>query len=174
MSDLNPFQLNQWISDNADKLKPPLGAETLWKDTDLMVTIVGGPNKRTDFHIDPFEEFFLQIKGDITLRIQEHGEARDVIVREGDVFMLPPYVPHAPMRPAGTVGLIAERKRHDNDPADAFAWYCEKCNHELFRKEAFIDVLERDMPPVFEAYYGDPSNQICDACGHVNPGRPAD
>ena len=78
------------------------------------------------------------------------------------------------MRPAGTVGLIAERKRHDNDPADAFAWYCEKCNHELFRKEAFIDVLERDMPPVFEAYYGDPSNQICDACGHVNPGRPAD
>ena len=174
MSDLNPFQLNEWISDNSEKLKPPLGAETLWKDTDLMVTIVGGPNKRTDFHIDPFEEFFFQIKGDITLRIQEDGKARDVVVREGDVFMLPPYVPHAPMRPAGTVGLIAERKRHKDDPVDAFAWYCEKCNHELFRKEAFIDVLERDMPPVFEAYYGDPSNQTCDACGHVNPGRPAD
>ena len=92
MSDLNPFQFQQWISENGDKLKPPVGAETLWKDSKLMITVVGGPNKRTDYHIDPFEEFFYQLKGDIVLRIQEDGKARDVTVKEGDVFMLPAYV----------------------------------------------------------------------------------
>jgi 3-hydroxyanthranilate 3,4-dioxygenase len=172
MSASDPFQIQQWISDNGDKLKPPVGGETLWKDSNLMITIVGGPNKRTDYHIDAFEEFFYQIKGDIVLRIQEDGKARDVEVKEGDVFLLPAYVPHAPMRPAGTVGLIAEIKRTKDDPLDGFSWFCEKCNHQLFRKDAYIEVLERDMPPIFEAYYADPGNQICDSCGHVNPGRP--
>ena len=172
MSASDPFQIQQWISDNGDKLIPPVGGETLWKDSNLMITIVGGPNKRTDYHIDAFEEFFYQIKGDIVLRIQEDGKARDVEVKEGDVFLLPAYVPHAPMRPAGTVGLIAEIKRTKDDPLDGFSWFCEKCNHQLFRKDAYIEVLERDMPPIFEAYYADPGNQTCDSCGHANPGRP--
>jgi 3-hydroxyanthranilate 3,4-dioxygenase len=172
MSDSNPFQIQQWISENGDKLKPPVGGETLWKDSKLMITVVGGPNKRTDYHIDAFEEFFYQIKGDIVLRIQEDGKARDVEVKEGDVFLLPAYVPHAPMRPAGTVGMIAEIRREKDDPLDGFAWFCEKCNHQMFRQDAYIEVLERDMPPIFEAFYADPENQVCDACGHVNPGRP--
>ena len=172
MSDSNPFQIQQWISENGDKLKPPVGGETLWKDSKLMITVVGGPNKRTDYHIDAFEEFFYQIKGDIVLRIQEDGKARDVEVKEGDVFLLPAYVPHAPMRPAGTVGMIAEIRREKDDPLDGFAWFCEKCNHQIFRQDAYIEVLERDMPPIFEAFYTDPENQVCDACGHVNPGRP--
>jgi len=172
MSASNPFQIQQGISDNGDKLKPPVGGETLWKDSNLMITVVGGPNKRTDYHIDAFEEFFYQIKGDMVLRIQEDGKARDVEIREGDVFLLPAYVPHAPMRPAGTVGLIAEIKRQKDDPLDGFAWFCENCNHQIFRKDAYIEVLERDMPPIFEAFYADPENQVCDACGHKNPGRP--
>jgi 3-hydroxyanthranilate 3,4-dioxygenase len=172
MSDSNPFQIQQWISENGDKLKPPVGGETLWKDSKLMITVVGGPNKRTDYHIDAFEEFFYQIKGDIVLRIQEDGKARDVEVKEGDVFLLPANVPHAPMRPAGTVGMIAEIRREKDDPLDGFAWFCEKCNHQMFRQDAYIEVLERDMPPIFEAFYADPENQVCDACGHVNPGRP--
>ena len=172
MSDSNPFQIQQWISENGDKLKPPVGGETLWKDSKLMITVVGGPNKRTDYHIDAFEEFFYQIKGDIVLRIQEDGKARDVEVKEGDVFLLPAYVPHAPMRPAGTVGMIAEIRREKDEPLDGFAWFCEKCNHQIFRQDAYIEVLERDMPPIFEAFYADAENQVCDACGHVNPGRP--
>jgi 3-hydroxyanthranilate 3,4-dioxygenase len=172
MSELNPFQINQWILDNGDKLKPPVGGETLWKDSNLMITIVGGPNKRTDYHIDAFEEFFYQIKGDIVLRIQQDDRARDVSIKEGDVYLLPAYVPHAPMRPAGTVGMIAEIKRKKEDPLDGFAWFCESCNHQLFRKDAHIEVLERDMPPIFEAYYADPKNQVCDRCGHQSSGRP--
>jgi hypothetical protein len=50
---------------------------------------------------------------------------------------------------AGTVGLIAERKRHLDDPLHGFVWFCEKRDHQLFRQDAFIDVLERDMPPIF-------------------------
>ena len=172
MSAPDPFQIQQWISDNGDKLKPPVGGETLWKDSNLMITVVGGPNKRTDYHIDAFEEFFYQIKGEIVLRIQEDGKARDVEIKEGDIFLLPAYVPHAPMRPAGSVGMIAEIKRQKDDPLDGFAWFCEKCNHQIFRKDAYIEVLERDMPPIFEAFYADPAHQVCDSCGHENPGRP--
>ena len=88
-----PFGLMRWIDDNRDLLKPPTGGKTLWQSDDLMITIVGGPNTRTDFHIDPFEEFFYQIKGDITLCIQEDGAPRDVTIREGEIFLLPRTVP---------------------------------------------------------------------------------
>jgi 3-hydroxyanthranilate 3,4-dioxygenase len=70
------------------------------------------------------------------------------------------------------VGLVIERVRQKG-MIDAHEWYCERCNCLLFRKEVGIDVLERDMPPVFEAYYSEPLNQLCRGCGYRNPGRPA-
>ena len=58
MAGLAAFNLNQWIDDHSDLLKPPVGNAQIWQDTQLMVTIVGGPNSRTDYHDDPLEEFF--------------------------------------------------------------------------------------------------------------------
>ena len=62
--------------------------------------VVGGPNARKDYHWDEGEEFFYQLEGDITVKIQEDGEAKDVPVREGEIFLLPPRVPHNPVRGA--------------------------------------------------------------------------
>ena len=42
------FNLMEWIAENPDKLKPPLGAKTIFREDDFMVTVVGGPNARTD------------------------------------------------------------------------------------------------------------------------------
>ena len=169
---LPPINLKQWIEEHAEELKPPVCNKQVYEMGDFIIMVVGGPNTRKDYHDEEGEEFFYQIKGDIVLRIQEDGKARDAEVKEGDVFLLPAYVPHAPMRPAGTVGMIAEIRREKDDPLDGFAWFCEKCNHQIFRQDAYIEVLERDMPPIFEAFYADAENQVCDACGHVNPGRP--
>lgn len=166
------FDLMRWIAENPDKLRPPLGARTVFRADDFMVTVVGGPNARTDFHVNETEEFFFQLKGTMNLRIQHDGRPHDVTIPEGHIYLLPAGVPHAPQRPADTVGLIVERIRKDG-LLDTHRWYCEACNAVLFEKTVRIEILERDMPPVFEAYYGDPENQRCDNCGHVNPGRPA-
>ena len=168
---LESFDLMRWIAENRDKLKPPTAAKTIFTMDDFMVTVVGGPNARTDYHVNQTEEFFFQLKGDMTLGIQKDGEARKVHIPEGAIYVLPALVPHAPSRGPNTVGLIVERIRKDG-LMDTHRWYCERCNHVLWEKTVFIESLERDMPPIFEAYYSDPQNQVCDECGHVNPGRP--
>lgn len=166
------FPLHDWIGANRGLLKPPTGGKTILAGDDFMITIVGGPNARTDYHVNPYEEFYHQLEGTMTLRIQREGKPHDVVIAAGSTYLLPPRVPHAPQRPAGTVGLILEKIRKPHE-LDAFEWFCDRCNGPLFRKEAFIEVLERDMPPVFDAYYASAGHQRCKACGHVNPGRPA-
>ena len=165
------FNLMKWVAENPDKLKPPLGAKTIFREDDFMVTVVGGPNARTDYHVNPTEEFFFQLKGTVNVRIQHEGKPHDISLPEGSIYLLPSNVPHAPMRGPDTVGLIVERIRK-NGMKDTHRWYCEKCNNVLFEKTVVIELLERDMPPVFEAYYSDPENQHCKKCGHQNPGRP--
>ena len=83
----------------------------MYQDAEFIVMVVGGPNSRKDYHFDEGEEFFYQLEGDILVKIQEDGRAVDVPVREGEIFLLPPRVPHNPIRGAGTVGLVIERRR---------------------------------------------------------------
>ena len=69
MSRLAAFNFQKWIDEHKHLLKPPVGNQLVFKDADLMVTDVGGPNKRTDYHDDPVEEFFYQLKGDMVLKL---------------------------------------------------------------------------------------------------------
>ena len=99
MPRLQSFNFQNWIDDNKQFLKPPVGNQKVFKEADLMVTVVGGPNKRTDYHDDPVEEFFYQLKGDVLLKLFDGNEFYDVRIREGDVFLLPAHVRHSPQRP---------------------------------------------------------------------------
>ncbi|MCY4190292.1 MAG: 3-hydroxyanthranilate 3,4-dioxygenase, partial [Rhodospirillaceae bacterium] len=109
MSGLAAFNLMQWIKDHEEILKPPVGNAQIWQDSDFIVTIVAGPNERTDFHVDPLEEFFYQLKGDMVLRIIEDGRIKDVSIKEGDILLLPPFTRHSPQRPEpGSYGLVIE------------------------------------------------------------------
>src|SRR3712207_7232700 len=54
-----------------------VGNQMVWKDQEFIVMVAGGPNSRTDFHIDESEEFFYQLEGDINLRIIEDGKPKD-------------------------------------------------------------------------------------------------
>ncbi len=121
-----PFNLKQWISDNRDLLKPPVGNKNLYADAgDYIVMIVGGPNARKDYHYNETEELFYQLEGNINVRIQEDGKPVDIAIKEGEMFLLPSNTPHRPERPAGTVGLVIEVKREDPEMLDGLIWYCE-------------------------------------------------
>src|SRR4051812_38006064 len=106
-----PINFKRWIEEHRHLLKPPVGNQQIWEDREFMVTVVGGPNARADFHINEGEEFFYQVEGDIVLKVMDGTKVTDIPIREGDIFLLPPRVPHSPQRPAGTVGLVLERKR---------------------------------------------------------------
>jgi 3-hydroxyanthranilate 3,4-dioxygenase len=168
-----PFNFNRWIGEHQDLLKPPVGNAQIWQDTDFIVTVVGGPNRRTDYHDDPFEEFFYQLRGNMTLRIREDGKARDVPIHAGEIFLLPPHVRHSPQRPEpGSVGLVIERQR----PAgvvDGFEWFCPSCESRLHRIEVQLQSIVKDLPPLFERFYADTQKRTCPSCGTVHPGRNA-
>ena len=111
MTRLAAFNFQKWIDEHKHLLKPPVGNQMVWKDSELMVTVVGGPNARTDYHINQTEEFFFQLKGTVKVRIQHEGKPHDVVLPEGSIYLLPANTPHAPMRGPDTVGLIVERIR---------------------------------------------------------------
>ena len=107
-----PINFTKWIDDHRHLLKPPIGNKQMYlKNDDFIVMVVGGPNSRKDYHYNEGEEFFYQVEGDITLKIVEDGEMKEVSIKEGEVFLLPPKVPHSPRRPADTIGLVIERYR---------------------------------------------------------------
>lgn len=167
-----PLNFARWIDAHRDELKPPVGNAQVWEDGDFIVTVVGGPNQRTDYHDDPLEEFFFQIKGDMVLRIIEDGRPHDLPIREGDIFLLPPHVRHSPQRPADSLGLVIEYRRPPG-VRDAFEWYCLSCDALVHRAEVQLESIVRDLPPLFSRFYDDPRLRECPACGVVHPGKAA-
>ncbi len=170
MAYTNPLNFKQWIDENRHLLKPPVGNRQIWADTDFMVTVVGGPNERLDYHDDPTEEFFYQLEGDMTLRLMGDDGPHDLPIREGEVFLLPPHVRHSPQRPADTVGLVIERQRPDG-AVDGFEWFCLECNALVHRAEVQLVSIVDDLPPLFEAYQNDEQARTCGACGALHPGN---
>lgn len=169
MTGLASFNLMQWIDDNRELLRPPVLNQTIFEDSDFIVQIVGGPNVRTDYHDDPFEEFFYQLKGDMVLKTVQDGELIDVPIAEGNILLLPAHVPHSPQRPdPESIGLVVERSRPEGEK-DGFEWYCANCSTRIWRKEVQLTSIVADLPPVFEEYYGTVANGNCDKCGHPHP-----
>ncbi len=167
MSVKKPFNLFQWIEDNRDLLKPPVGNKNLYPEgTDYIVMIVGGPNARKDYHYNETEELFFQLEGDILVKIQENGKAVDVPIKQGEMFLLPPKVPHSPIRSEGSVGLVIEHIRQ-SDHTDGLLWFCDKCNNKLHETYFPLTNIEKDFLPRFKAYYASKELRTCNNCGHV-------
>ena len=165
-----PINFSRWIEEHRALLQPPVGNAQIWSDSDFIVTIVGGPNARTDYHDDPLEEFFYQLQGDMVLRLLEQGRPRDLPIRQGSIFLLPPHLRHSPQRPAGSIGLVIERQR----PAgllDAFEWYCPACHTRLHRVEFQLANIVTDLPPLFEQFYASAEKRRCARCGAMHPGK---
>jgi 3-hydroxyanthranilate 3,4-dioxygenase len=163
-----PFNLHAWIDENRDLLKPPVGNKNLYKQSgDYLVMIVGGPNARKDYHFNETEELFYQLEGDIVVGIQENGEAVDIEIKQGEMFLLPANTPHQPRRGPNTVGLVIECKRADRNMIDGLQWYCEKCNNKLHEYKFVLLDVEKDFLPRFRDFYASEELRTCKKCGHV-------
>ena len=172
MRSLTAFNLLGWIDQHRAELRPPVCNQQVFEEDDFIVMIVGGPNSRSDFHVDEGPELFLQIEGDMVLQVIDAGRREDIRIQEGEMLLLPPRVPHSPQRFADTVGLVIERKRLDHE-LDGFLWFCDNCDNKLYEEYVFVDDIVAQLPPIFERFYDSDKNRQCNNCGTVMP-RPAD
>jgi 3-hydroxyanthranilate 3,4-dioxygenase len=161
-----PFNLSLWINQNRNLLKPPVGNKLLFEDSGFIVMAVGGPNSRKDFHHDPSEEFFFQIEGDMILKTVQDDRIIDLPIRAGEIFLLPASMPHSPRRPAGTVGIVVERRRAPHE-LDGFSWYCENCGHQLYLVRLAVSNIETQLPEIFARFFSSIEHRTCGVCATV-------
>lgn len=161
-----PFNFKTWIDEHRHLLKPPVGNKQVYEDADFIIMVVGGPNARKDYHYNEGEEFFYQLEGDIVVKIQENGKAVDIPIKEGEIFLLPPKIPHSPIRSANSVGLVIERKRTQKEE-DGLLWFCDNCNNKLYESYFHLNSIEKDFLPVFKTFYASKELRTCNKCGHV-------
>lgn len=166
MPKLVPINLFRWIAENEEHFKPPVKNKCLWQEGDYIVMVVGGPNARTDFHINPADEIFYQIKGDITLVVRENADYQHIPIREGEIFLLPANIPHRPQRPPDTIGLVIEKVRNEQE-IDGFEWRCENCDQKLFEAFARITDIEGQLPEIFNRFHKNADHTTCKNCGEV-------
>ena len=166
---LAAFDFAGWIDEHAHLLKPPVGNQLVFREAeDLIVQVVGGPNARTDYHDDPYEEFFYQLRGNMVLKVIEDGRPRDLPIRQGEILLIPAHLRHSPQREAGSVGLVVEKVRPQGVD-DAFEWYCPVCWALVHRVEVNVQNIVADLPPLFEAFYQ--GERLCPRCGAAHPGK---
>lgn len=169
MANWNAINFKKWIEENRDCLKPPVGNKVVYKDSDFIIMVVGGPNSRKDFHYNEGEEFFYQVEGDITLKIMDGNKEVAIPIREGEIFLLPAQIPHSPQRGPNTVGLVVERKRAEGE-LDGFQWYCESCGEKLYEERIPLSDIVTQLPQVFDRFYSDESKRTCKKCAAImNP-----
>lgn len=146
-----PINLKAWIEEHRHLLKPPVGNKVVWENGDFIVMVVGGPNDRTDYHYNETPEFFYQIEGDIILKVIENGVPKDIKIKEGEIFLLPPKVPHSPQRGPNTVGLVIEYPRPEGIK-DKLQWYSEYNGALEYEEEFTLANIETDLPKIFDRY----------------------
>ncbi|MEV5555582.1 3-hydroxyanthranilate 3,4-dioxygenase [Nonomuraea wenchangensis] len=167
-----PVDFTKWIDEHAHLLKPPVANKLVFEEAeDFIVMVVGGPNARTDFHVDPYEELFYQVRGNMHVNVITEDGPETVHVREGQMWLLPGGMPHSPQRPEeGSVGLVIERIRPEGT-LERFQWYCAECGGLVHDVELQVRDIVKDLPPVFEAFYADEKARTCGRCGALHPGK---
>lgn len=163
-----PFNLQQWIDENRNILKPPVGNKNIYVESeDFIVMVVGGPNARKDYHYNETDEFFYQLEGSIQIAIQTEKGKEIVTLNAGDVFLLPAKIPHSPMRSEGSVGLVVESKRNATNSKDGLLWFCDNCNEKLHEVYFPLQNIETDFLNHFKAFYSSEVLRTCKKCNHT-------
>lgn len=163
-----PFNLQKWIDENRNLLKPPVGNKNLYVGAgDYIVMIVGGPNARKDYHFNETEELFYQLEGDILVTVQNEGKKVEVPIKEGEMFLLPANIPHNPVRPANSIGLVIERVRKGTNMKDGLLWFCDNCNEKLHETYFSQENIETDFQSRFKEFYSSEEKRTCNSCNHI-------
>ena len=163
---LMPFNLNKWIEDNQHLLQPPVNNAVLYKDSDFIVMIIGGPNARKDFHYNEGEELFYQLKGSMKLPIIQDGKRTVIEIKEGEMFLLPGKTYHSPQRFADTIGLVIERNRKEVE-IDSCTWFCDACNEKLYSEEFKLEDIVGQLSNLLQKVYDSEEIRTCKKCGTI-------
>ncbi len=170
MSIAKPFNLMKWIADHEEEFRPPVMNKQFYREADDVIVFVSlGPNMRNDYHVNPTEELFYQLKGDIALRLRplDGSPPHDVVIREGDMFLIPRQVPHRPQRPDNTIGLIVEFPRPEGT-MDRLCWYCNRDEHLVHEAEFRLQHIDKDLHKIMNHFWNGPETiRTCGECGTV-------
>jgi len=165
--ELKVINVKKWIDTNQNCFVPPV-CNKLMHNEQLVIMFVGGPNQREDYHIEEGEELFYQIKGQMCVKILENGEHRDVIINEGEFFLLPARIPHSPQRTAGSIGLVIERRRISTE-TDGVRWFVPNSVSPLYEKWFHCKDLGVELIPLIKNFFASeeyrtkvPKNNIMD------------
>ncbi|ODV61925.1 3-hydroxyanthranilate 3,4-dioxygenase [Ascoidea rubescens DSM 1968] len=170
-----PINIDKWVRDNEHLLQPPVNNFCLHRGG-FTVMIVGGPNERTDYHVNQTPEWFYMYKGHMCLKIvdkDDDGKSlfRDVIINKGDSFLLPGNVPHNPVRFANTIGIVVEQDRPSN-LNDQIRWYCSNCKEIVYNKEFYLTDLGTQIKEGILEFDRDLDKRTCKNCGTLNYSKP--
>jgi len=137
--------------------------------------VVGGPNARTDYHINSTPEFFYQYRGSMLLKTVDTSTSpptfTDVPINEGSLFLLPANTPHCPVRFKDTIGVVMEQPRKEG-AEDVMRWYClsESCKNKatiVWEKRFVCTDLGTQVKDVVEEFAADEKKRTCEKCGTV-------
>ena len=166
----HPKSLMGWVDSNRHKLAPPVCNAAIFEDGNYIINMVGGPNTRTDFHDNPTEEIFYQLKGNAYLNIWDRGKFDRIDIKEGEIFLLPAHVIHSPQRPEPGLCLLIELQRPLGQH-DALQWYCAHCASVVWRATKQLESLVDDLPMVYRMFYAlSDEERRCSHCGTQHPG----
>lgn len=105
------------------------------------------------------------------LKVVDDGDFRDIIIREGDMFLLPGNTPHNPVRFADTVGVVLEQRRPEAS-VDRMRWYCAACRAVVHEAAFHCTDLGTQIKAAVEAFKASADDRTCGACGEVAEAAP--
>lgn len=168
MQPLAAFGLWRFVEEHRDAFEPPVGNKVIWEDSQFTAMIVRGPNARRDFHVDPSDEIFYMLRGDMVLEYIADGRRVHQAIREGELMLVPALTPHSPHRPADTWGLVVEIKRKPHE-TETLRWYCDACDALLHDVTMHVADIETELRRAIETFDASVALRTCRRCGHVQP-----
>jgi 3-hydroxyanthranilate 3,4-dioxygenase len=162
-SHLQGFNLQKWIDDNRGDWGQ---RRVIWQDSDFIAFVTRGPNRRKDYHINPGDEIFYQLEGELNLHYLKDQKHELAVLKAGDIFLMPKNTPHSPRRADGSWTYVVERTR-TKEEIDRFIWPCEKCGNHLYATEVRFDDPGDAVNKATAALKADPKLATCKQCGEV-------
>ena len=160
---LKNLNLQEWIDENRGNWGQ---RRVIWQDSDFIAFVTRGPNQRKDYHINPGDEIFYQLEGELNLHYLKDNKHELAVLAAGEIFLLPKHMPHSPRRAEGSWTLVVERKRSEEE-IDRFIWPCENCGNKLYETEVRFDDPGDAVNKATNSLRSDPALATCKECGQV-------
>jgi 3-hydroxyanthranilate 3,4-dioxygenase len=160
---LQSFNLQKWIDDNRGDWGQ---RRVIWQDSDFIAFVTRGPNRRKDYHINPGDEIFYQLEGELNLHYLKGDKQELAVLKAGDIFLLPRNVPHSPRRADGSWTYVVERTRGQSE-LDRFIWPCEQCGNQLYETTVRFDDPSDAVKKATDSLRADPALATCNQCRAV-------